>query len=204
MDGYKRRAEKTKERIKKAASEQFAVFGAEKVTMRDIAAKANVSPVTVYKYFDNKDVLLEQMLDDFAKGVNVFFDQLLSEELPFPEKINKVFQYTAKKKKIFNDNYFKKLYYAHSENVQQTNERYLKPVNGKLVQLIEQGKAEHYVDSALSEKSIFFFMQMLIDTFSDQEKAMAVDESMRIDLTQIFFYGLAGPGRFKRAERAEG
>ncbi|MCL1631351.1 TetR/AcrR family transcriptional regulator [Sporolactobacillus sp. CPB3-1] len=203
MDGYKRRAEKTKERIKQAASEQFAIFGIEKVTMRDIAAKASVSPVTVYKYFDNKDVLLEQMLDDFAKGALAFFDQLLSEDLPFPEKINKVFQYTADKKKIFNDNYFKKLYYAHSENVQQTNEQYLKPVYGKLLQLIEQGKAEHYVDPGLSEKSIFFFMQMLIDTFSDRDKAMAVDESMRIDLTQIFFYGLAGPGRFKRSDREE-
>ncbi|MFJ6071346.1 TetR/AcrR family transcriptional regulator [Streptomyces sp. NPDC093065] len=52
----------TARRILDAALEQFTVFGLRRSSMDDVARRAGVSRVTVYRRFQNKDTLVEQTL----------------------------------------------------------------------------------------------------------------------------------------------
>ncbi|MEU8734313.1 MULTISPECIES: TetR/AcrR family transcriptional regulator [Streptomyces] len=52
----------TARRILDAALEQFTVFGLRRSSMDDVAKRAGVSRVTVYRRFRNKDTLVEQTL----------------------------------------------------------------------------------------------------------------------------------------------
>ncbi len=60
-------------RILDAAVEQLALFGVAKSTMDDIANRAGVSRVTVYRRFPNRDALLRAVI---AREANRLLDQL--------------------------------------------------------------------------------------------------------------------------------
>jgi AcrR family transcriptional regulator len=65
--------DRTARRILDAALEQFTVFGLRRSSMDDVAKRAGVSRVTVYRRFQNKDRLVEQTL---LRENNRFFQRL--------------------------------------------------------------------------------------------------------------------------------
>jgi TetR/AcrR family transcriptional regulator, fatty acid metabolism regulator protein len=68
----KRRA--TKSAIAAATMELLCTMDYEKVTIREIARKAKVTPSNIYKHFDNKDVLVSglyaDIVDEMINGLN--------------------------------------------------------------------------------------------------------------------------------------
>src|SRR4030043_1090142 len=58
MDGFQRRRAQSKEDILRAAEELFSRFGADKVSVNDIARKAGVSQATIYNNFGSKENLV--------------------------------------------------------------------------------------------------------------------------------------------------
>ncbi len=59
MTTFESRATKKRNHILNTAIELYAQFGAKKVTLDEIADKANVSKVTIYKYFGDRETLFE-------------------------------------------------------------------------------------------------------------------------------------------------
>lgn len=58
-------AEKIKETVKKAAKELFRKYGYHKTSVNEIAKKARIAKATIYKYFDSKEQVLDQILMDY-------------------------------------------------------------------------------------------------------------------------------------------
>ena len=69
MDGFERRKERSKEEIRQAAEELFSQFGADKVSVNDIAHKAGVSQATIYNNFGSKDELLRDYHNTIVKKI---------------------------------------------------------------------------------------------------------------------------------------
>lgn len=58
-------AEKIKESVKRAASELFRKFGYHKTSVNEIAKKARIAKATIYKYFESKEQILDDILMDY-------------------------------------------------------------------------------------------------------------------------------------------
>jgi AcrR family transcriptional regulator len=65
MDGFARRRAQSKEDILRAAEELFSRFGADKVSINDIARRAGVSQATIYNNFGSK----ENLVRDYHSGI---------------------------------------------------------------------------------------------------------------------------------------
>src|SRR5258708_39573373 len=63
----------TAARVLEAAAKQLELFGIQRTTMDDVARRAGVSRVTIYRHFENKDVLVEAVVLD---EVRRFLDEL--------------------------------------------------------------------------------------------------------------------------------
>ncbi|NKY51502.1 TetR/AcrR family transcriptional regulator [Nocardia vermiculata] len=63
-------------RVLDAACEQFSLLGVRRSTVDDVARRANVSRITVYRRFATKDALVEQVI---LREYRRYFDQFLSE-----------------------------------------------------------------------------------------------------------------------------
>ena len=86
MDGFERRKEQSKEDIRRAAEELFSKFGADKVSVNDIARKAGVSQATIYNNFGSKDELVHDYLKSIVSNISVRFREILVWKKSYLEK----------------------------------------------------------------------------------------------------------------------
>ena len=70
--------EMMKEKIINKAKEMFLRLGFKSITMDDIACEMCISKKTIYKYFSNKDVLIEQSVEMVHKEVHETIDQIVA------------------------------------------------------------------------------------------------------------------------------
>src|SRR5690554_5735283 len=90
MDGFERRREQKKKDILQAALDLFMKYGTQKVSVSEIAKKANVSQVTIYNYFESKDLLINEVLKYYIDKVWNEQIQILDSDLPFNEKLQTI------------------------------------------------------------------------------------------------------------------
>ncbi len=69
-----------KEKIIEKASELFLKFGFKSVTMDDIAGEMCISKKTIYKYFCNKEILVEETTHEVRNKINEIVEKIISED----------------------------------------------------------------------------------------------------------------------------
>lgn len=67
-----------KDKIINKAKEMFLKLGFKSITMDDIACEMCISKKTIYKYFSNKDILIEESIDLLNKEVKETMDAIIS------------------------------------------------------------------------------------------------------------------------------
>jgi TetR/AcrR family transcriptional regulator, cholesterol catabolism regulator len=84
---YNKEKMKTKERILQGAQELFFKYGVKSVTMDDIAKHLAVSKKTIYKYFSDKDEVVEAMTRQLMKKNEGEFQAISDESTNVVEEV---------------------------------------------------------------------------------------------------------------------
>ena len=71
--------EMMKEKIINKAKEMFLRLGFKSITMDDIACEMCISKKTIYKYFSNKDVLIEKSVEMVHKEIHETIDKIVAQ-----------------------------------------------------------------------------------------------------------------------------
>lgn len=69
-----------KEKIIKKATEMFLKLGFKSVTMDDIACEMCISKKTIYKYFHNKEMLIEEGTEIVHQKIHRIIDEIISKD----------------------------------------------------------------------------------------------------------------------------
>lgn len=77
--------------ILKTAKALFWKHGIRRVTIEEICKEATVSKMTFYKFFPNKPDLAKTILDNLIQSSIVKFKDIVSSEVPFSQKLEKIF-----------------------------------------------------------------------------------------------------------------
>ncbi|WP_404352014.1 TetR/AcrR family transcriptional regulator [Sutcliffiella horikoshii] len=191
MDGFQRRREQKKQDILEAALALFMEYGVQKVSISEIAQKANVSQVTIYNYFESKHKLTSDVFGYYINKTSEDFEKLIHSNIPFPEKIKQIiFNKKEISKQIHEEFYhFMMKEYATEGNI--IEKIYVEKALPYFAKLFEEGKEQGYVDPNLSQEAILFYVQMLKDYMQREEvyqKVLPLTE----EITNIFFYGIIG------------
>jgi AcrR family transcriptional regulator len=68
-----------REKIMSKASDLFMKLGFKSVTMDDIAGEMCISKKTIYKFFSNKEILIEEITDMIHSEIHEIVDQIVAE-----------------------------------------------------------------------------------------------------------------------------
>lgn len=71
--------ERMKEKIINKAKEMFLKLGFKSITMDEIACEMCISKKTIYKYFSNKDVLIEKSVEMVHKEIHETIDKIVAQ-----------------------------------------------------------------------------------------------------------------------------
>lgn len=191
MNGFERRRELKKQHILQAAMELFSELGIQKVSISDIAKKAQVSQVTIYNYFESKHNLIHEVFIYYVDQASNQFEEIVHSTVTFPEKIKGLI---FNKKQVSTNIHPEFYQYLMKEYAQEGN--YIEQVYAEkalpyFIQLFDEGKKEGYVDQNLSDEAILFYIQMMKD-YLQREEVYERILPLTEDITNIFFYGIIG------------
>jgi AcrR family transcriptional regulator len=86
-DGFQKRTREKRERIIEAAQRLFMGGGLRSVAVGDVAGAANVSQVTIYKYFKDKHGLVEAILERYLQARIEEYKAIFLSEKPYVNRL---------------------------------------------------------------------------------------------------------------------
>jgi AcrR family transcriptional regulator len=188
MDGFERRKAQSKEDIRRAAEELFSRFGADKVSVNDIARKAGVSQATIYNNFGSKDELVHDYRKSIVNGIAGRFREILIWKKSFIEKFEGLLQSWID----VSDRY--RIEIESADNKQSPDTIGLELENS-LREFIKEGKEQGNLRADLSEEAITayikFFQQGIANNPGIRDK-MKQGGKYSQDLFSLFMYGIKG------------
>ena len=186
------RSQKKVNSIIKTASELFVKYGYHKVTIDNIASESNVSKVTLYKYFNDKQALFEHILkENYLEEYNELV-KVINSDQPFEEKINNVVQIRMRKyydnsKPIFNNEI------SLSDDFKAFIDEYTVKMTANRKVLYDFGKKENQIDPSITDETLEMYFKViqngLVSTFSDLRE---INNENLTELLQILYAGVLG------------
>ncbi|QDQ02113.1 TetR/AcrR family transcriptional regulator [Lysinibacillus fusiformis] len=191
MNKYEIRSQKKKSAIIEASLELFSNKGFTAVSIKDIATLANVSQVSIYNYFGNKEALVQECVTIVMQDTLQIAQKLLSEEIDFKEKLYKALSICSNQ---INQSLHE--YFSHSALEDTVLLKYLVENINKIKKdiyrsYIELGKQENIIDNSISTSTILDFMEAINSIGIEAENI----EIKQQELHKLFLYGIIGKNK---------
>lgn len=184
MNGFEKRRQEKKDAILAAARDLFMKKGLDTVKITDIAKKACVSKVSIYNYYGSKDELARQVLCAILENSLLDFKKFLKRDISFKEKFEILYEIKIGVTET-HESFYRLL---SSPKMQQYLSEYYEAISKPLlIEFIEQGKQEGYIDSKLSNEALLMYYES-----SKIIASIEADSKLRSELTRLFFYGFRG------------
>ncbi len=81
------------QQIVKTAHDLFFRFGIRRVSIEEICRTANVSKMTFYKHFKNKNELVKFLMNEIYEQAFKQYYEIMDQDIPYAEKIEQVIQW---------------------------------------------------------------------------------------------------------------
>jgi len=192
MDGFKRRREQKEDRVYRAAFELFSMYGVQKVKITEIAAKAQVSPVTIYNYYGCKQGLLKTVIIRFMNDKYREYQEIINNNIPFPEKIEKIIfdkQLTAR---ILHEEFLRYIMSKDPEIQKFIENFYTEKSLPMLMEIIKQGRDEDYISQDISLNALLLYITLFKEVLNRPELMLNENKNVQLELGSMFFYGIMG------------
>ena len=197
MNGFERRKEQKKESIIRAALELFMQYGFKKVSINDVAVKANVSPVTIYNHYGNKDNLIYEVIRYQLGSMMENYKRIIYGDGTFSEKISKIvfnkvevasqFRGELASMTLRDNGVLKKSVYSEFEQ----------EAMNMTLDLFKEGKREGFLGKDISERTLIIYLDILKSGIANSTRLYTDEESYpRIvrELNELIIYGLVDSG----------
>jgi AcrR family transcriptional regulator len=192
VNGYERRTELKKDKIRTVAFKLFSMYGIEKTTINEIAHQAGVSPASIYNYFGSKEGLIKDTVINLLESNWKLREELWESDLPFPELLNR----TVLMKNDFLDQTNLDNFWALFNSNPEVN-RLIEDFNKNryphiIRKFLEKGRREGYIRKEVSLEAAMIYLTAYMDVLQRPEMQKNIDNELLRELWDLMIYGLAG------------
>jgi len=195
VNGFDRRKQRKKESIRRAAVELFRAHGFKRVSIGEIAQKADVSPVTIYNYFGSRAALVQDVVKAQFLGLLERLRAIIQGEGAFPEKIEALVFDKTRTAEEFQGEMAETLFSSDPEMRRFVETVWRRDVNELTAELFEEGRRQGYVSGGISQEALILYLEMLRrGAAASSEELAAIGGNVRFfrELNHLFLYGMMG------------
>jgi AcrR family transcriptional regulator len=193
MNGYERRTELKKDKIRTAALELFCKYGPDKTNINEIAQRAGVSPASIYNYFGSKEGLMKETIINLIKSNWELRKELWESDLPFPEILKRT---VSMKNDFFDqvnlDNFWA-LFNSNPEIKKLVDDFNKNEYPYIVSKFIEKGREEGYIRKEISFEAAMIYLTMYLDVLQRPDLHKNANRELIKELLDLMIYGLTGP-----------
>lgn len=191
MNGYERRSELKKDKIRAAALELFSIYGTDKTSVNEIAQRAGVAPASIYNYFGSKDGLIKETVLNLLESSWKERKELWETDLPFPELLKR----TLSMKDDFIDQTNPELLniFGTDAEIKKLIDNFHKTRYPHIVGLfLEKGRKEGYIQRELSLEAAMLYLKMYQNLAKEHEILKSGNKDLLKEVFDLMIYGLIG------------
>ncbi|MBC1988322.1 TetR/AcrR family transcriptional regulator [Listeria sp. FSL L7-0478] len=193
MNNYEKRTQKKKLAIIQAALTLFGKQGFSDVSIKNIAALADVSQVSIYNYFGSKEALVGECAKIIMEDTIALAEEILASEGTFTQKLKRAIQLCNAEINLSLSKFISK----EASKDQQFLMLLVNNINSLkkdiYMKYVAAGKEAQVIDNAISDEVI----QLFIDAINSLGLTVPEEEleEKQAEIIQLFLYGLIGQGR---------
>ncbi|EAA0405923.1 TetR/AcrR family transcriptional regulator [Listeria monocytogenes] len=193
MNNYEKRTLSKKTAIIEAAQILFGKQGFTAVSIKDIAALADVSQVSIYNYFGSKEALIGECARVIMQDTIALAEEILASEGTFTQKLERAIQLCNAEINLSLSKFISK----EASKDQQFLILLVNNINSLKKEIymkyVAAGKEAQVIDNAISDEVI----QLFIDAINSLGLTVPEEEleEKQAEIIQLFLYGLIGQGR---------
>ncbi|EAC5618357.1 TetR/AcrR family transcriptional regulator, partial [Listeria monocytogenes] len=192
MNNYEKRTLSKKTAIIEAALILFGKQGFTAVSIKDIAALADVSQVSIYNYFGSKEALIGECARVIMQDTIALAEEILASEGTFTQKLERAIQLCNTEINLSLSKFISK----EASKDQQFLILLVNNINSLkkdiYMKYVAAGKEAQVIDNAISDEVI----QLFIDAINSLGLTVPEEEleEKQAEIIQLFLYGLIGQG----------
>ncbi|EJB4716356.1 helix-turn-helix transcriptional regulator, partial [Listeria monocytogenes] len=171
----------------------FGKQGFTAVSIKDIAALADVSQVSIYNYFGSKEALIGECARVIMQDTIALAEEILASEGTFTQKLERAIQLCNTEINLSLSKFISK----EASKDQQFLILLVNNINSLkkdiYMKYVAAGKEAQVIDNAISDEVI----QLFIDAINSLGLTVPEEEleEKQAEIIQLFLYGLIGQGR---------
>ena len=179
-----------------ASRELFWKFGIKRVTVEEICKHANVSKMTFYKFFDNKNEVVRSILDAIYEDAMEDFKLIVSSDKPYKEKVTDMAMMKLRGTQDLSHEFLKD-YYSLPD---WKDSGYLKTKTEEAMKIM----LEHFKEAQtlgnirqdVKPEFILYFLNHMLTMAGDEQLNSLYPnaQEMIMELLNFFFYGVLPRG----------
>lgn len=177
--------------ILESAKNIFFQHGIKRVTIEEICKKANVSKMTFYKFFKNKNELAKEVLQSVFNSNIDDYNNLMSENTNFEEKLLKLIKLKIEKADDMGELFLEEIFETNLELIEFINQKKDEAIQIN-IEFIKKGQKEGVFRENITNEMFNYLFDNLIEMIhSERLKKIIPDIHKRIEeLNKYFFYGI--------------
>lgn len=177
--------------LMKTAEDLFMRYGIRRVSIEEICKTANVSKMTFYKFFRNKNDLALQLIINMLDEGQVEFDDIISRDLPFSEKIELFIQFKLNYGKRFSKEFYQDFIGYTQEIHDFVLERSQQGIQ-QMKDLFREAQQKGELKKDLNLEFLSFMLDHLLELREDPRLLSIFPNMYELtrDWLNLFFYGV--------------
>lgn len=191
MNGFEKRTANKKDAITDAARELFCARGIQAVSIKEIAAAAGVSQVSIYNYFGDKNALAKATFAAIIDDAVSSYQAIMQSDLSFDEKMNAVMAHKGDLAEKIAASHLGEQAWDDASLRQLFRESVREQAVNLYRDFIELGKKEGKIDSAIPTEAAVQYIELSLAMFQ-QPGFLGTDAAYKTGMMHLFLYGLMG------------
>ncbi|MDZ7370458.1 MAG: TetR/AcrR family transcriptional regulator [candidate division KSB1 bacterium] len=175
-----------------AARELFYRYGVRRVTVEEICAKADVSKMTFYKFFDNKADLVKHLLSRMIAEGEGKFSQIISSDAPFAEKIRQLIDLKLDFMREMSSEFMLEILNGSLPEVQPLVEEASRRQQEQFLNFVRRSQEQGYIRKDLHVGLHLYLLDRFTEMVNDPRLLQLYPSPAELvkDLLNFYFYGI--------------
>lgn len=179
--------------ILEAAHKLFWKHGFRRVTIEEICHEAGTSKMTFYRFFPDKIELAKKVLDLFYEESMVKYREIISEECPADEKMQKMITMKLEGSSNISNEFIQDFLVSTNLGLTSYFENKMNEAWTEGIANFKTGQKEGWIRKDLNVEFLFYFSQKIIPVLSDVQitSLFNTPHDMIREVSNLIVYGIA-------------
>jgi len=174
------------------AKDLFFKYGIKRVTVEEICKEANVSKMTFYKHFKNKNELVKTWITEMTDQALERYITLMQMDIPFEEKVRETIKMKLEGSDQMSQEFFSD-YIPHAEpELHDFIHQRMHEMMGLIIKDYAKAQKRGDIRQDLKIEFILWYLNKMLDLMEDEalQKIYDSPQDLIMEMVNFFFYGI--------------